>query len=233
MKIIKLFETAHNREIDEIFHQLNISNIGHVVYWYDFFKMTKSISGDIVECGVGRGRSLLILSALNYLFDKVEGGQRDIYGYDSFEGFPEPTIEDESYRNPKKGEWSHSPSGKYKYTVDFIERVLFNGGIPADRSFDLKLIKGYFDHSLLHHPKNPIAILHIDGDLYQSYKAVLENLFDRVSSGGVIIFDDFLSCEDEKKQRFPGARLAVKEFLNEEYDSIKVSNAGTYYYIKK
>ena len=35
-----------------------------------FFEMAKNVSGDIVECGIGRGRSMIILCALNYFFDK-------------------------------------------------------------------------------------------------------------------------------------------------------------------
>ena len=42
--------------------------------------------------------------------EKNEGGQRRIFGYDSFEGFPDPTIEDRAFRDPKKGDWSKSPN---------------------------------------------------------------------------------------------------------------------------
>jgi len=159
-------------------------------------------------------------------------GQRQIYGYDSFEkGFPEPTSEDDSPRNPKKGEWSKSPSGKYEYTKDFIEKVLSTSGIPLNE-IKLNLTEGFFHESLKNHPQKPISILHIDGDLYQSYKDTLNFLFDKVSPGGIIIFDDF-QAKNEKSERFPGAGKAVKEFLKDDYDSLKVSIAGNYYYIKK
>jgi len=230
MKKLKRFEKKHNPEIDEKFHQFEIGNIGNVVYWLKFFELTKTVIGDIVECGIGRARSLLTISALNFLLDENEGGQRRIYGYDSFEGFPEPASEDKSFRNPKKGEWSESPSRKYSYTIDFIKQVMSNGGIQID-SESLILTKGFFDETLQNHPKKPIAILHIDGDLYQSYNAALTNLFDLVSKGGVIVFDDIIAGNEESDP-FPGARLAVKEFLKSEYNSLKVSIAGNYYYIK-
>ena len=231
LKPVRFFETQHNPEIDEKFHQLNIGNIGNVVYWWKFFEMIKNVPGDIVECGIGRGRSLIIISALNQMLDENEGGSRHIYGYDSFEdGFPEPTSEDASIRNPKKGEWSNSPSGKYQYTIDFIKTVLSSSGVSVDIN-DLTLTKGFFNESLLQHPKKQIALLHLDGDLYQSYKAPLEILFDRVSSGGIIVFDDFLAKND-KDESFPGARLAVKEFLKDEFNNLKISVVGTCYYIK-
>jgi len=96
------WNVVYNADIDEKYHQLNIGNINNVIYWSKFFEMVKDVKGDIVECGVARARSLIILSTLN----KIYGLDRQIYGYDSFEGFPEPTIEDVSFRNTKKGEWS-------------------------------------------------------------------------------------------------------------------------------
>lgn len=230
MKRIQLLEKPHNPAIDEMYHQLNLCNIGNVIYWKEFFDMSRRIMGDIVECGIGRGRSLSIISCLNYLLDKEEGGQRKIYGYDSFEGFPEPTKEDKSPRNPKKGEWASSPSGKYKYTKEFITDVISASGVPINE-MKIDLIKGYFSESLKTHPDRPIAILHLDGDLYQSYMDPLKLLYDKVGIGGVIIFDDFL-FEKGEKEDFPGARCAVMDFFKDKYKDIKCSICGTPYLIK-
>lgn len=229
----EFFESIHHPEVDEKFHELNIGNIGRVLHWLKFFEMTRNIPGDIVECGIGRGRSLLVITAINCFLSKRKGGQRHIFGYDSFEGFPEPTIEDKSPRNLKKGEWSHSPSGKYKYSKKFIKLVLKEGaGIPLNK-ISLTLTKGFFSDSLKNHPQKPIAILHIDTSLYQSYKAVLENLFDKVNKGGVIVFNDFTK-EEKRKEYSPGTRLAVKEFLGNRYKNLKSSSIkGTCFFIKK
>jgi len=231
MKKIKKYERQHKEEIDDVFHQLNLGNVGNVIYWWKFFEMIESIEGDVVECGVGRGRSLIVISALNYFLDKNEGGGRKIFAYDSFEGFPEPTDEDKSNRKPKKGEWSSSPTNKYKYSVDFTNQVLSDADIPINEmSFNIK--KGYFCDSLIDHPDRPIALLHVDGDLYQSYKDVLENLYSRVSAGGIIVFDDFIADESENED-FPGARLAVEEFLGCKVKDLKISVGGTNYLIKE
>ena len=232
MKIIKKYETKSHPEIDEKFHQFEIGNIGNTIYWWKFFEMVKDIPGDIVECGIGRARSLIIISALNFLLEKEEGGQRTIYGYDSFEeGFPEPSKEDMNFRKPKKGEWSKSPSGKYDYTENFIKNVIKEAGIPINE-IDLVLKKGFFDKTLKTHPKNPIAILHVDGDLYESYKSTLENLYDKVSPGGIIVFDDIKYFESNENELFPGARLAVEEFFNKDISEFKKAITGNYYHIK-
>ncbi|MBI5557296.1 MAG: class I SAM-dependent methyltransferase [Deltaproteobacteria bacterium] len=232
MKCIRAFEGKHNSEINEKFHQLTLGSIGRVVYWKHFLDLAKKVPGDIVECGVGRGRSLLIMSALNYLLDEEEGGQRSIYAYDSFAGFPAPTKEDESMRQPKKGEWSHSPSGEYQYSPEFIAQVLRSSGIPLD-DMNLTINKGFFCDSLRNHPARPIAILHVDCDLYQSYMDVLNSLYNLVVPNGVIIFDDVVDGIDEFSEKFPGARKALREFFGEKITEFQTSIAGSYFYIKK
>ena len=226
MNNVEQFKTTHNEEIDEKFHQLNLASIGHVAYWSKFLDKISEVDGDIVECGIGRGRSLIIISSLNSLLKS----NRTIYAYDSFEGFPEPTEEDNSFRNPKKGEWSKSPSGKYEYSKEFMESVLTEAGVKPDENL-INLKKGFFSDSLKEHPEKPIALLHVDGDLYQSYMDVLTNLYNRVAKGGIIVFDDFL-FEKNGEDKFPGARLAVEEFLGDKVKDLKVSIRGTAYLIK-
>lgn len=228
MKQFFSLESNHSTELDEKFHQLNLGNIGNVIYWWKYFEIVRNVEGDIVECGIGRGRSLLVLSAINSLLEKNEGGQRQVFGYDSFEGFPEPSVEDDSYRKPKKGEWSTSPSGKYQYSPDFIKMVLQEGKIEEN----VILKKGFFGDTTKDHPNKPIAILHVDGDLYQSYMDTLEHLYPKVSKGGVIVFDDFLA-KKEDEDRWPGARKAVHDFFGKDAEKIKISVRGTPYLIKE
>ena len=71
---------------------------------------------------------------------------------------------------------------------------------------------------------NKIALLHLDGDLYDSINAPLQNLWQKVVIGGLIIIDDFL-FEKNGEDRFPGARIAVTEFWSKHsfdyYESIR------------
>jgi hypothetical protein len=229
MKQLFDFETAHPHEMDEKFHPFNIGNIGNVIYWWKYFEMIQKVPGSIVECGIGRGRSLIVLSAINAFLDEAEGGQRKVFGYDSFEGFPEPSAEDESYRNPQKGEWSTSPSGKYQYSPDFMRMVLREAKIP--NVDDIVLTKGYFSDTCGHHPNEPIALLHVDGDLYQSYIDTLTSLYPKVSPGGLVVFDDYLEVE-QGEDRWPGARKAVQDFFGPLANQIKTSVRGTQYLVK-
>ena len=217
----------HNTNIDERYHQLTFYNTLSCASFASFFEQIKRVNGDIIECGIGRSRSLTILCSMVAGL----GLPRRIIAYDSFAGFPPPSPQDISPRAPRQGEWSQSPSGKYLYTEDFCRTVLAEAEIPLE-SLDITLVKGYFSETLPQNNSTSIALLNIDGDLYQSYQDCLKYLFHKVSPGGIIIFDDFQD-EQESQQLFPGARLAAKEFLgNQEYKKIQQNEFGVYYYIK-
>lgn len=206
----KLFkQIKHPKLVDDYYHIFNSSNALNVVYWWEFFKQVQEVKGDIVECGVGRGRSLITLSAINKLTSVTEGcDERRIFALDSFQGFPEPTLKDASSRNPKKGEWSESPNNQFSYSPESIAKILKY----ADIDLEITYIEGFFDKTTLNIQTDEIAILHLDGDLYESVLHPLNNLWKKVAIGGIIVIDDFLfGAKDDES--FPGARAAVMEFL--------------------
>jgi hypothetical protein len=63
---------------------------------------TSDVPGDIVECGVGAGISMLLMAHVVH----VRQLDKQLWGFDSFEGFPEPTPEDDSHRAAIQGELS-------------------------------------------------------------------------------------------------------------------------------
>jgi O-methyltransferase len=69
----------------------------------------------------------------------------------------------------------------------------------------VQFVKGLFQETLPAVTVSPIALLHIDGDWYESVKTCLDNLYDKVSPGGIIQFDDY--------GYWKGARKAVDEFF--------------------
>ena len=76
----------------------------------------------------------------------------------------------------------------------------------CDKRKNVSLLKGNFS-SVLNNFDKEINILHIDCDLYQSYKDCLDKLYTKVVSGGCIIFDEYYSL------KYPGPRIAVDEFF--------------------
>ncbi len=229
-------QTPHPKDVNDYWHIFNTPNILNAVYWNNFFQLVHGLDGDIVECGVGRGRSLLTLLSLESYYRTFSSyAPRTILALDSFEGFPEPAPEDSSPRNPKKGEWSSSPNNDFKYSSEALKKIISNAGIPDSTTRDLQIIKGFFKDSLPKVSSEKIAILHLDSDLYHSVKDPLLALADKMVPGGIIVIDDYLLADDNQaSEPFPGARLAIEEFLESHNDfCLNESVRGTPYLTKK
>lgn len=151
----------------------------------------QNIPGDVVECGTARGGS----AALMGLALKQAGEARTLWVFDTFEGLPPPSTADPDYEIAKL--YTGSCRG------DLAEvRALFARIGILDQT---RLVKGLFQDTLPTSGLGAIAVLHVDGDWYESVKVCLDYLYDRVSPGGVIQIDDY--------GHWAGARTAVDEFL--------------------
>ena len=229
-------EIAHPVQVDERWHVFNVANALNVAYWSKFFSMVAQLDFDsIVECGVGRGRSLITLLSLNLIQVNANGNWREpkhVFALDSFRGFPDPEDFEYSGRSPVAGEWSRSPSGRYEYTPTFLEDVLENAGLGSQMQ-NLTIVSGFFEETCKNVDVGRIGLLHLDADLYSSTKVPLESFASSVVSGGVIIVDDFFIEDDPHSDAFPGCRRAVMEFLEERNDySICTSIRGTPYLVR-
>ena len=172
-------------------------SLDRYLYFLNQLEKISRLDGDIVECGVSIGHgALLFLLLSEYL-----GVERTYYGFDSFTGFPDPVAKDESTPISGRGFWASPP--------DTVMRVLRDGRIPDDKIRDrVRLKKGMFN-AVLPTYKGRIALLHLDCDLYESYKISLEILYDKVVPGGIIMFDEYADG------RWPGAKKAIDEFFTD------------------
>ena len=229
LKFVRSFERRIGYRINRIqkeppYKPLSINYwwLTQLLYFQDVFELVADVQGDIVECGVGYGHSLFKLCCLAHYEDKG----RKIYGFDSFEGFPEPSEEDRSSRNPQKGQWNVA-------TVETIEQLLIEGGgfEPSFIAQSLTLIRGFFEDSLHNYDGESIALLHLDVDLYRSYKVTLESFWPKVAEGGVVLFDEY---KDPWSMRdFPGAARAIDEFFGPLADRIQYNEQSMKYFIVK
>lgn len=160
------------------------------------------VDGDLVECGVARGGiSAMMLMANNY-YHKID---REIWLFDSFEGLPSPSKED--FQDGSIGE-SITPldAGDCVGKIDEVKELFFKKcNLDTNK---VNFVKGWFQETIPANKDklNSISILRLDGDWYESTKIPLENLYNKVSKGGVIIIDDYATCFGSKK--------AVDEFLS-------------------
>jgi len=182
------------------------------------------IKGCLVECGVARGGS----ATLMMLASRALGGNRNLFLFDSFEGLPEPTEEDGVLRNPRSKDRASDDltAGHCLGTVPEVRQLLESFGFPMQ---NIHLVKGWFQNTLptwkTHLGRESIALLRLDGDWYESTKCCLENLYDCVVFGGVVIVDDY---------ELVGCKKATDEFLTGRGISPKITldGRGGGYFVK-
>lgn len=157
------------------------------------------LEGDVIECGVFRGKSLLRIA--NWL--KNRGVRKMIHGLDSFDGFPCEYI-GEVDLGP--GRTVQKVRGRFRGANDAPVRILRTA---ADLDLPIKLHVGRFDETLprLIGSGKRFSFVHIDCDIYESYRCCLEKLYDATVPGGVILFDEY------RCPVWPGATQAVDEFF--------------------
>lgn len=186
------------------------------LYYKDMVEKVETVEGDIVECGVSIGHGALLFTLLcDYI-----GTPRAYYGFDSFEGFPDPVEKDETTPIKGKGFWASPP--------ETVLKVLRDGRLSDDVIRQrIHLVKGWFDQTLALY-EGRIALLHLDCDLYASYKLSLHTLYEKVEPGGVIMFDEY------KDARWPGASKAIDEFFRDRPEAIQShSKCNWKYYVVK
>ena len=144
-------------------------------------EMCSSVSGAVAEVGVYRGGSLAMLA---YLFP-----EKSVYGVDTFSGMP-PVCEDDVH---EEGDFSDV---NYEEVNEKLSSLFQN----------VTLLKGFFPDDVIHRMPGEYSFVHVDCDIYQSVKDCCEFFWPRLSSGGMMLFDDpgFLTC--------PGAAKAFNEF---------------------
>jgi O-methyltransferase len=162
-----------------------------------------SVAGDFLEMGIALGGSAILLAS------QMKRG-RSFHGYDVFAMIPPPSETDpppvhDRYRTIAEGR-SEGIGGDtyYGYLDDLYERVVASFarfGQPVDGK-RVQLHRGLFEQTL--HPTRPVALAHVDCDWYEPVKLCIERVWPRLSSGGLMIFDDY--------NDYGGCRQAVDEF---------------------
>jgi hypothetical protein len=164
------------------------------------------IPGDVVECGVWKGGSMM---AVARTLKELRSTERNLHLFDTFDGMPTPGEEDVSLDDESAAELmskSDKESGVvWAYgAVGEVQRNLLSTGYPAER---ISFIKGKVEETIPLSAPAQIALLRLDTDWYESTYHELVHLFPRLSSGGILIIDDY--------GHWKGARKAVDRYFSE------------------
>jgi hypothetical protein len=180
---------------------------------YSLYKSVEYLSasgipGDLVECGVWRGGSCMLM-ALVLL--KLRDTGRRIIMFDTFEGHPRPDAERDVdlWGNRAADEWQRREASGTTAEWGFAalaetQANLRSTGYPADQ---LVFVKGMVEATVPQNAPECLALLRLDTDWYESTRAALQHLYPKLTPGGVLIIDDY--------GHYKGQRQAVDAYLRE------------------
>lgn len=186
----------------------DVSRFGKVISHTELYKRIIGLPGTIAEFGVYKANSLIRWLSLREIFET--SSTRRIIGFDAFGTFPTKGL------------------SKVKSDPNFIQEFEKSGGdglsleethsILKSKSFkNYDLIDGDVRDSLPNFLKTNnserFSLIHLDMDVYEPTTFVLNQLYERLVSGGLIIIDDYNTVE--------GATIATDEFVAK-YPNLKI-----------
>jgi hypothetical protein len=161
--------------------------------------MILKLPGDVLEFGVFKGTSFIQFLSCREYYENFES--RSIVGFDAYGKFPsEVKLDcDQSFIREWDKEGGHGISESdldmFLKKKNFSNYSLVNGDI-------LNTLPDY----LKNNPEKRFSLIHIDVDVYEPTKCILENTWDKIVKGGILILDDYGIVEGETK--------AVDEFIH-------------------
>ena len=153
--------------------------------------------GDLLEAGVWRGGASIYMRALLAVHGVTD---RRVWVVDSFAGLPPPN---EAAFPADRGDRLHE-IGYLAVPLDDVRRNFEKYGLLDSQ---VEFVQGWFKDTLPTIPASQLAILRLDGDMYESTMQCLQSLYWSVAAGGFVIIDDFA---------LPPCRQAVVDFRNEQ-----------------
>lgn len=184
------------------------------------------VNGCFVECGIGAGAQIAAMQLANQQMK----ANRTIWGFDSFEGIPLAGPNDTE--QPGIGKIQHDVNVSERerlvssgITAHSVQNVLDNISKTDLLTVNIHFYKGWFQDTLPMYANvlGGIALLRLDGDLYESTICCLQHLYPLVTYGGVVIVDDNLA----------GVTKALHDYFGDQMPNIKyVEGTEVRYFIK-
>ncbi len=195
------------------------------------------IPGNFVECGTWRGGTAALLA---FVIKNYSLRPRLLYAFDTFEGMPDPTDVDRH---------NGTPANDTFFGAGTLKAPILDGLDPVCRALNVRDIvvpvQGLFSQTLPQHKPQiaNIALLHADGDWYESTLDIFNNLFEQVVDDGIIQIDDYGFWEGCRKathefERSQGGAFALRNidgegvwFRKENRDCADCDHWRTFWYL--
>lgn len=159
------------------------------------------IPGDLIETGVWRGGAVIFMRALL----KAHGiTDRIVWAADSFEGLPKP----DRVRYPADKDDICYQREFTSVSIDEVKRNFSSFGLLDDQ---VRFLKGWFQDTLPTAPIEKLALLRLDGDMYQSTMESLVHLYPKLSVGGFVIVDDYAAGPCKQAVQDYRSRMSITD----------------------
>ena len=164
--------------------------------------LSRGVEGDVVEFGCYVGTTSVFLA------ERLKNTERTLYLYDSFEGLPPKTSQDES---PAGLQFK---AGELLATKKQLIKNLRQANVPMP-----VIKKGWFSDLTERNVPERIAFAFLDGDYYHSIRDPLMLIWNHMAPGAIIVVDDYAN------EALPGAAKAVDEWLHSHPAHLKVEHS--------
>lgn len=185
--------------------QIAYSSKETLQFTFEKAKELTTVKGCFVECGVAAGAQIIAMA--------YGAPNKMIYAYDSFQGIPLPSNRDDQMPGirllkreeqnalPAPGRQELVSTGATAVSILSFTDHLLNAKINTD---NIIVVQGWFEETVHYFTGGKIALLRLDGDLYNSTYVCLSALFTKVVRGGCVIIDDWT---------LPGCRAACDDYF--------------------
>ena len=156
----------------------------------DLFSYIENVHGDIVECGVFKGSGMMVWLKLLNMY--TPNDSRKVIGFDFFGKDFVNELKDDIDKNGMAQVFDRCNVENDELSVEFITNKFIKAGIDKNK---FELIKGDVSKTTkefaLVNPGLRISLLYMDVDIEEPTYNALVNLWDRVSVGGIVVFDEY------------------------------------------
>ena len=193
---------------------MNEERLSKFLTHFEAFKISQNVPGEIVECGVFKGTSLMRFG----MFRKIFGGDHTsrLIGFDVFSNkYPNTKFKEDK---TQRQQWIKT-AGSSSISEPQLKKIFKNNKIS-----NFQIVKGDVTKTIPKFVKNnpgiKISLLNIDIDFVEPTLTVLDNLYNKVSKGGVILLDNYAGRGSSGKY-LHGDTLAIDKFFKNKDIKIK------------
>lgn len=153
------------------------------------------IPGDLIETGVWRGGACILMRGILRAWQDTT---RKVWVADSFEGLPPPNAQ---LYPADQGDRHHTMTA-LAVSLEQVQSNFRKYNLLDDQ---VRFLKGWFKDTLPTSEIDRLAVVRLDGDMYESTMDGFRNLYHKLSPGGYLIVDDY--------HVVAGCRAAVHDFI--------------------